>query len=189
MVRSRKRMSTLRNQIIERDSQFVSNAGFEIHFVNPAVFTRRYEPSDNPEPPMANSYVAICDSFESSSANVQLEQANCTGLLLNRVHRSVRTPGRGLSFEVLYRDRQRVGPEGEIILEFRVAEEDLNKIIVTGTPTLIAACKTWIENHSDDTLDARPRVLPLAYFQDSPTDGMAGYSGSVSPPSAVMRTG
>jgi predicted RNA-binding protein YlqC (UPF0109 family) len=123
---------------------------------------------------MADIYVAICDSFEPSDAKPDAELRNCTGVLLNRVHRSVRTPGRGLSFEVMYRDRQRVGPENELSLEFQVAEEDLNKIIEKGTRTLIAACKTWIENHSDETLDRRPRALPVAYFQDMPADGIAG---------------
>ena len=115
---------------------------------------------------MAYCYVAVCDTFDVPNADLDSEMRTCTGILLNRIRRSVRVPGRGLNFEVLYRDRRIDGPESEFTLEFHVVERDLKTIFEKGAPALIAACKTWIDRHGIGLPDGPPRVLPIEYFAD-----------------------
>jgi hypothetical protein len=74
----------------------------------------------------------------------------------------VRVPGRGLNFEVAFRDCRREDLDNEFSLEFHVAEGDLMAILAMGSPGLIGACKRWIEEHGIE--GASPHVLPIDYF-------------------------
>ncbi|MBM3527179.1 MAG: hypothetical protein FJX62_03750 [Alphaproteobacteria bacterium] len=118
---------------------------------------------------MANVSVAICETFDGPVAGFGDGPGDCTGILLNRLHSSVRVPGRGLNFEVRYRDSRIEGPDNEFSFEFHVTEQDLNAMLERGRPDLIGACKRWIEEHAASARSARPYVLAARYFEPQPS--------------------
>ena len=143
---------------------------------------------------MAESYVAIRDTFEVSDADLGCDARFCAGVLLNHVHRSIRTPGRGLSFEVKYQDRQLEAPDNEFNLEFHVIESDLKHVYQAGRRALVGACKSWIEKNGLGPRDGRPRVLSVSYFQETAANDFAVpyaaaiiQTGSTAPPAAAVN--